>query len=87
MVTFKKHIVCVINTPAKFSYRLLFILFLFLTSFSAAQNLVAVNYNESNQPIQKVVAVEEQIEFNSLSGDGGDCAQIFIKVVMSLTSQ
>lgn len=69
MVTFKKHIVCVINKPAKFSYRLLFILFLFLTSFSAAQNLVAVNYNESNQPIQKVVAEEEQIEFNSLSGD------------------
>lgn len=69
MVTLSKHIVCVMNAQAKFSYKLFVILFLFLASFSVAQNLVAVNYDETNQPVQKSVVQEEQIEFNSLSGD------------------
>ena len=69
MVTLSKHIANIIYARHNLSRKLLITILAFFTSAAVAQNLVAVNYDETNQPIQKAVVQEEQIEFNSLSGD------------------
>lgn len=69
MVTLSKHIANSIYARHNFSRKLLITISLFFTSAAVAQNLVAVNYDETNQPLQKSIVQEEQIEFNTLTGD------------------